>query len=57
MTEDFLLALGLMIIVGLIGGLLSNKLKFPRITGYIVVGVILSPSLLGLLSSASVLLQ
>jgi len=52
-TEDSLLALGVMITVGLIGGLLSNKLKFPRITGYIVVGVILSPSLLGLLTQTT----
>ena len=39
-----------MITVGLLGGLVSNKIKFPRITGYIIVGILLSPSVLNLVS-------
>ena len=41
---------GLMIIFGLIGGKLIEKLKFPKVTGYILMGIIIGPSVLGLLS-------
>jgi len=36
-----------MIIAGFLGGVVMRKLRFPRVTGYIVVGVLLSPSVLG----------
>ena len=54
MEKDFLLAIGIMVLVGLLGGLLSNKIKFPRVTGYIIIGIILSPSLLNLVSRATI---
>ena len=54
MTTDLALAIGVMITVGLLGGLLSNKIKFPRITGYIIVGILLSPSVLNLISRATI---
>jgi Kef-type K+ transport system membrane component KefB len=53
-TTDLTLAIGIMVTVGLLGGVLSNKIKFPRITGYIIVGIILSPSVLNLVSRATI---
>ena len=46
---NLVLAIGIMIIVGFLGGLLAHRFKFPMITGYIVVGIILSPSLLNVI--------
>jgi Kef-type K+ transport system membrane component KefB len=54
MTRDLLLAVGVMVSVGLFGGLLANRLKFPRVTGYIVIGVLLSPSILNLAPRATI---
>ncbi len=54
MIPNILLALGVMIAVGFFGGVLAHRLKFPRVTGYIVVGVILSPALTGIISKSSV---
>ena len=54
MTTDLILAIGVMVTVGLLGGLLSNKIKFPRVSGYIIVGVLLSPSVLNLISRATI---
>ncbi len=54
MTTDLALAIGVMITVGLLGGVLSNKIKFPRITGYVVIGILLSPSVLNLVSRATI---
>jgi Kef-type K+ transport system membrane component KefB len=53
MTSDLILSIGVMVSVGLLGGLLANKLKFPRITGYIIIGVLLSPSVLNLVSKTT----
>jgi len=53
-TTDILLAVGVMVIVGLLGGVLSNRVKFPRVTGYILVGVLLSPSVFNLVSRATI---
>ena len=54
MTTDLALAIGVMIVAGFFGGKLAKKLKLPRITGYIVVGLLLSPSVLNLVPYASV---
>jgi len=43
-----------MIVVGFFGGLASAKLKFPMITGYIVIGVLLSPSILNIIPRETV---
>jgi Kef-type K+ transport system membrane component KefB len=53
-TTDLALAIGIMVTVGLLGGVLSNKVKFPRVTGYIIIGIILSPSVLNLVSRATI---
>ena len=54
MTTDLALAIGVMITVGLLGGVLSNKIKFPRVTGYIIVGILFSPSVLNLISRTTI---
>jgi NhaP-type Na+/H+ or K+/H+ antiporter len=54
MVKESLLAIGVMVAVGLLGGMLANKLKFPRITGYIIIGVLLSPSILNLVPQATI---
>jgi len=51
---NLVLALGIIIIAGFLGGLAAGKLKFPRITGYIVIGVLLSPSLLNIIHAETV---
>jgi len=43
-----------MIVVGFFGGLASAKLKFPMITGYIIIGVLLSPSILNIIPRETV---
>jgi Kef-type K+ transport system membrane component KefB len=45
-----LLLLGLTVIVGLYGGKATKRVRLPSIIGYMVVGVLLGPSLLDLLS-------
>lgn len=42
-------ALGILFICGFFGGKLANWLKFPRVTGYILAGMLLSPSVTGIL--------
>lgn len=46
---DLVLAIGIIVIAGFLGGLALGKIKFPRITGYIIVGILLSPSLLNII--------
>ncbi len=46
---DVLLAIGIMMTVGFFGGQLAHRFKFPMVTGYIVVGILLSPSLLNII--------
>ena len=46
---NLILAIGIIVVVGFFGGLAAGKLKFPRITGYIIIGILLSPSLLNII--------
>ena len=46
---DVLFLIGIAIILGFIGGKLSNRLRLPAVAGYIVIGLLLGPSLLDLL--------
>ncbi len=46
---NLLLAVGTMVVAGFLGGLAFEKLKLPKISGYIIVGVLLSPSLLNII--------
>lgn len=47
-TAHPLVFLGLLLLLSHFGGKVANYLKAPRVTGYLVVGVLLSPSVLGL---------
>lgn len=51
---NLVLAIGIMMMAGLFGGLLAQRFKFPVITGYIVVGILLSPSLLNIIPQATI---
>ena len=54
MDMNLVLAIGIMVVVGVFGGLVTEKLKLPRITGYILIGVLLSPSLLNIIPAATI---
>ncbi len=54
MEMNLVLAIGIIIVIGFLGGLATEKIKFPRITGYIIIGVLLSPSLLNIISAATI---
>ena len=43
-------ALGVLLICGYFGGRLANKFKLPRVTGYIIAGLLLSPSISGIIA-------
>jgi len=45
---DLLLLIGITIALGFIGGKVSNKFKFPAVIGYIIIGILLGPSLFGI---------
>ncbi|MFB0561280.1 MAG: cation:proton antiporter [Candidatus Lokiarchaeia archaeon] len=40
--------IGLALVLGIIGGKILNKLKFPAVVGYLIVGIFLGPSVFGL---------
>jgi Kef-type K+ transport system membrane component KefB len=48
--ENPIFGVSVLIIFGLIGGKLINLIKFPRVTGYILIGILIGPSVLALLS-------
>ncbi len=54
MEMNLVLAIGIIIVIGFLGGLVMEKIKFPRITGYIIIGILLSPSLLNIISAATI---
>ncbi len=54
MEMNLVLAIGIIIVIGFLGGLVTEKIKFPRITGYIIIGILLSPSLLNIISATTV---
>ncbi|KPJ50382.1 hypothetical protein AMJ40_03120 [candidate division TA06 bacterium DG_26] len=43
------LAVAILAIAGYFGGGLARRIRLPRVTGYLVVGMVLSPSLLGVI--------
>jgi len=54
MEMNLILAIGIIIVIGFLGGLATKRIKFPRITGYIIIGILLSPSLLNIISAANI---
>ena len=51
---DLVLAIGVMTMVGLLGGLLAHRFKFPMVTGYIIVGILFSPSVFNVITQATI---
>ena len=51
MDFSVILILGLIFFFGYLGGLLSNRIGLPRISGYVLAGIILSPSITGIISN------
>lgn len=47
---NILLVIGLIILLGVVGGKIFNKLNLPQVTGYIIIGLILGWSSKGILS-------
>ncbi len=48
-----LMGVGIVILLGLLGGKISHRFKIPRVTGYMLMGLIIGPSMLGIISSAT----
>jgi len=48
-----LLSVGVVILLGLLGGKLSHSVRIPRVTGYMLTGLIFGPSVIGLISSGA----
>ncbi len=46
--ENTTLAAGIILLAGIIGGRLANYLKLPSVTGYLIAGLIVGPSVLNL---------
>jgi len=40
--------IGLLLLLSYAGGKIANHFKAPRVTGYLVIGMLMSPSVLGL---------
>ncbi|ACB84718.1 cation:proton antiporter [Natranaerobius thermophilus] len=49
MLESTTLAAGAILLIGLLGGKLANYIKLPSVTGYLIAGLIVGPSLLNLI--------
>jgi len=53
MQVSELLSVGMVILLGLLGGKVFHKLKIPRVTGYMLMGLVIGPSVLGLVTQAT----
>ncbi len=51
---EVLISLGLVLVLGLVGGLVSRRLNLPSITGYVVIGVALAPTVSGVMTQETV---
>jgi len=54
MELNLVLAIGIITVIGFLGGRVAERLRFPRITGYIIIGILLSPSVLNVISGATI---
>ncbi len=50
MDISILLILGLIFFFGYLGGIIANRIGLPKVSGYVLVGIILSPSVTGIIS-------
>ena len=48
---NIILSIGILIFTGFLLGELASKIKLPKISGYILAGILLNPDLLGIMSS------
>lgn len=48
LQNNVLFMLALLIIFGVIGGVIVDRFRFPKVTGYILVGLLVGPSVLGI---------
>ncbi len=46
---DFIFAVGLILLIGFLGSRIAHRLRFPAVTGYILAGLIIGPSVLRLI--------
>ncbi len=53
--ENPIYGVGALILFGLLGGKIISLVKFPRVTGYILIGIIIGPSVLHILSHEMVI--
>jgi len=51
---NYPLYVGLILLLGLVGGRLTTRLKLPSVTGFIIVGLLLGPSFTNILSADTV---
>ncbi len=54
LQENLIFGIGILIIFALIGGKLISLIKFPKVTGYIIVGILIGPYVLGILTVETV---
>ena len=48
---NVVLVIGMLVVLGLVGSLLVRRVKFPAVTGYLIVGILLGPSVSGIIST------
>ena len=49
-TLHYLAPVGAVILLGLLGGKIARRLNIPKVTGYLLAGIVIGPSVLGILS-------
>jgi Kef-type K+ transport system membrane component KefB len=49
-TPSLVLFLGLIFLLGYLGGLIANRVGLPKVSGYVLVGIALSPTVTGIIS-------
>ena len=50
-TLHYLAPAGAVMLLGLLGGKIARKIRLPKVTGYLLTGIIIGPSLLNLIST------
>ncbi len=53
-TLDYLAPVGAVMLLGLLGGKAARHLKLPRVSGYLLTGIVIGPSVLHLISKETV---
>ena len=48
--DNVLFGVAMLVLFGLLGGKLIERIKFPKVTGYIIIGILIGPSVLSILS-------